>query len=160
MLTLIRCDDRLIHGQCMTVITKEYDIARIIVVDDTTANNPILKTVFTTAVPPSMSAKVYTVDEAVPEITAAREDNVKTLVLMKDPTVYNQLLEKMPDLPKTLNVGPMSSRKDTISVTKTIHLLPKEAEAVKELAAKGVDVYFQQVPAEHKVTWAEVADRF
>ena len=41
MLTLIRCDDRLIHGQCMTVIVKDYDIERILVVDDFTATNPI-----------------------------------------------------------------------------------------------------------------------
>lgn len=46
MLTLIRCDDRLIHGQCMTVIVKAYDIEEIIVVDNFTATNSVLKTVF------------------------------------------------------------------------------------------------------------------
>ena len=59
MLTLIRCDDRLIHGQCMTVIVKAYDIEEIIVVDNFTATNSVLKTVFRTAVPPHMKADAW-----------------------------------------------------------------------------------------------------
>ena len=58
MICLVRCDDRLIHGQCMTVIVKAYDIQEIIVVDEFTATNAILKTVFKTAVPPSMKADI------------------------------------------------------------------------------------------------------
>ena len=41
MIVLARCDDRLIHGQCMTVIVQEYDIRSIIIVDNETAENPI-----------------------------------------------------------------------------------------------------------------------
>ena len=71
MLTLIRCDDRLIHGQCMTVIVKAYDIEEIIVVDNFTATNSVLKTVFRTAVPPHMKADVFTVDDSLPKIKEA-----------------------------------------------------------------------------------------
>ena len=71
MIALVRCDDRLIHGQCMTVIVKAYDIKEIIVVDEFTATNAILKTVFKTAVPPSMKADVFTVPDALPKIKEA-----------------------------------------------------------------------------------------
>ena len=43
MISLVRCDDRLIHGQCMTVIVKAYDIQEIIVVDQFTATNAVLE---------------------------------------------------------------------------------------------------------------------
>lgn len=160
MLTLVRCDDRLIHGQCMMVITKEYDIERIIVVDDFTATNSILKMVFQTAVPPTMKANVYTVKEAVDEIRIAMKDTSRTLLLMKSPIVYKELREEMDDLPLELNVGPMSNRKGTIAATSTAHLLSEEADAVKALIAQGVHVYFRQVPSQKTVEWDEIKDKF
>ena len=43
MIVLIRCDDRLIHGQCMVRLTTHYKLAHIIVVEDKTAQTPILE---------------------------------------------------------------------------------------------------------------------
>lgn len=160
MLTLVRCDDRLIHGQCMTVITKEYDIQRILVVDDFTATNPILKTVFKTAVPSSMSADVFTVKDATKDIIEAMNNDVRTLLLMKSPIVYEELRKEVESLPLELNVGPMSNRKGTTPATPMAHLLPDEAEAIKQLVAQGVHVYFRQVPSQKTVEWDEIKSKF
>ena len=160
MLTLARCDDRLIHGQCMTVIIKEYDIQHILVVDDFTASNPILKTVFQTAVPSNMIANVYTVKDAVLPIQEAMTNNKKTLLLMKNPIVYEQLIEVITDLPRELNIGPMSNRKGAIAATPQAQLLPEEAEAIKHLTAQGIRVFFRQIPTQKAVEWEEVKDRF
>lgn len=104
MLTLVRCDDRLIHGQCMTVIIKEYDIERILVVDDFTAKNSILKTVFQKAMPPEIKGNVYTIKDSVQEITEAMNNNERTLLLMKSPIVYRDLRKEVANL----KVDPMS----------------------------------------------------
>lgn len=160
MLSLIRCDDRLIHGQCMTVIVKEFNIARIVVVDDMTAGNPVLKTVFQTAVPSSMSAGVYTMAEAVGQIEEAMQNDVRTMLLMKSPAVYQKMLEQIEQLPKELMIGPMSSRKGTVSVNRNTNLLPEESNAIKNLVEAGVHVFFQQVPSEKKIEWDEVKSKF
>ena len=155
MVVLVRCDDRLIHGQCMTVVVKGNHIERIIVVDDLTASNSILRSVFKAAVPADMKAGVYTVDEVAPLIEKAMGDDVRTLVLMKSPITYKRLLEKVPELPKELNVGPMSKRKGTTEVTPT-----DEAQAVKDVVDQGAHVFFQQVPSQPVVEWDDVKDRF
>ena len=160
MLTLVRCDDRLIHGQCMTVIVQEYNIGRILVVDDFTASNPILKTVFQTAVPSNMKGNVYTIQEAVPEIEGAMKDDSNTLLLMKSPEVFRDLRKAMDGLPAELNIGPMSSRKGTKEATPTAFLTPQEAEAIKDLSAEGVHVFFRQLPTHKAVEWEEIKDNF
>ncbi len=160
MITLVRCDDRLIHGQCMTVIVKAYDIEEIIVVDDFTATNSILKTVFKTAVPPTMKADVFTIQDSFEKIKEAKDNNVKTLVLMKSPIVYLELLKAMDDLPKELNVGPMTKRKGSISVHPAINLMPDEGAAVKEAVSMGAHVYFRQVPDQALIEWEDVKDKF
>ena len=153
MISLVRCDDRLIHGQCMTVIVKAYDIQEIIVVDQFTATNAVLKTVFKTAVPPSMKADVFTVPDALPKIREALDNNVRTMVLMKSPVVYVEL-------PKELNVGPMTKRKGSVAVHPAINLIAEEAEAVKEAVSMGAHVFFSQVPEQGRIEWDEVKDKF
>lgn len=160
MIVLVRCDDRLIHGQCMTVIVKEYDIKEIIVVDNFTATNAVLKTVFRSAVPSTMKADVFTVTDSIPKIKEALTNDVRTMVLMKSPLVYVELLKAMDDLPKELNVGPMTNRKGSTSITPAINLMPDEAEAVKEAVGMGAHVYFRQVPEQPLVEWEQVKDKF
>lgn len=160
MIALVRCDDRLIHGQCMTVIVKEYDIKTILVIDDMTASNPILKQVFAAAVPSNMKAEALTVEEAIPKVIAALTNDTRTMVLMKSPEVYCALLEKNPDLPKDLNIGPMSNRKGSIEVSLPIHLMPAEGAACARAAEQGVHVWFRQVPGQPIIEWDQVKDRF
>lgn len=160
MVILVRCDDRLIHGQFMTVITKEYKPNRVVVVDDVTAKNPILRIVFEKAVPDSMEGGVYTVEDSIPKIKESLEDSSRTIVLMKSPEVYVDLLKKFDGLPKTLNIGPMSSRSGTISVHPSINVLPEEGEAIKEAVELGAEVYFQQVPSQNRIEWEQVKNKF
>lgn len=160
MIILVRCDDRLIHGQFMTIITKEYKPDRVVVVDDVTASNSILRTVFEKAVPESMEGGVYTVEDSIEKIKTSMEDDSRTILLMKSPEVYLELLKRFDDLPKTLNIGPMSSRSGTISVHPSINVLPKEADAIKEAVDLGAEVYFQQVPSQNRIDWEDVKDKF
>ncbi|WWR16715.1 PTS sugar transporter subunit IIB [Lachnospiraceae bacterium JLR.KK008] len=160
MIALVRCDDRLIHGQCMTVIVKSYDIQEIIVVDDFTATNAVLKTVFKTAVPSNMKADVFTIQDSLPKIKEALTNDVRTMVLMKSPIVYVELLKAMDELPKELNVGPMTKRKGSIAVHPAINLIQSEGDAVKEAVSMGAHVYFRQVPEQALIEWDEVKDKF
>lgn len=160
MISLARCDDRLIHGQCMTVIVQQYDIRSIIVVDDETAADPVLRVVFETASTYIAPTAVYTIHEAIPKIREALRSAASVLLLMKSPETYRKLREEVPELPRELNVGPMSKRPGTISVTRAIHLLPKDAEAIRRMAETGVRVYFRQVPTEKTVEWVQVQEKF
>lgn len=160
MIVLVRCDDRLIHGQCMTVVVKNNDIKEIIVVDDFTATNPILKKVFETAVPSTMKASVWTTKDAEGKIKEALTNDVRTLLLMKNPKVYLELLKMIPELPKELNVGPMTKRDGSIEIQHSIFLMPDEGAAVREAADMGAHIYFQQVPEQARIEWDTVKNKF
>ncbi len=159
MLKLMRCDDRLIHGQCTTVLVQEHNIRAIVVVDDEAANNPILRTVYETAAS-GIPTTVCTVAKAEEKVRMAMESPTATLLLVKQPQSCLALMNKVEGLPQQLNIGPMSKRPGTVAATRTIHLLPEEAHAIEELTQKGVRVYFQQVPTEKAVEWSEVRAKF
>ena len=69
MITFIRVDDRLIHGQCQTKIIPMNKINRVIGVDDNTANNPMLKRIFEMAAPSGVRVTVHTFEDALTPIS-------------------------------------------------------------------------------------------
>lgn len=150
-ISLLRTDDRLIHGQLMYRIVQNYKIDNIILIDDVAANNSSLKRVYKLSVPAGVNIEVETVEKAADQIKAAQADDSKTLILFRYPKIAKLLFEDDElDLPQFLNVGPMSSREDTKRITFFSNLLNEEIEELQFLIDKGVDVYFQQVPGEKK----------
>lgn len=160
MINLIRCDERLIHGQCMQFIITDNAITRIIVVDDATANNSFLRSIFTNAVPANITANVYTLDEAIAVIEEHKINNVKTLLLMKNPRTLIKLRDNLEDLPNELNIGPQMA-KNGIKCTEFATLHPEDIEACKQLTSDGVRVYFNAIGANGKTTeWESVVSKF
>ena len=159
MICLVRTDERLIHGQCMQFIVSDYQIRRIIVVDDMTATNPILKSIFQTAVPKTITANVYTVAESINVIEEAKTDDVITLLLMKNPRTYLKLIDQIKDLPMSLNIGPQMA-KNGIKCVDYATLHPEDIEACKQLTEKNVRVYFNSIGASgHVVEWKSIASK-
>lgn len=159
MICLIRCDERLIHGQCMQFIVSDYAIKDIIVVDDVTAANPVLKTIFSTAVPPTIHAEVYTVKEAIAKIEEAKTNTVNTLLLMKHPRTLLAIMDEVEGLPSELNIGPQMARSGVKCVDfATLH--PQDVDACKQLSDRGVHVFFNSIGASGAVTeWSSIVSK-
>lgn len=155
-ITILRCDDRLIHGQCIVKVLNDYKIDHIILVDPFTASNPVMSNIYKMSVPPTVKLEAHDVDTAVAAVEAAAESGDSTLVLVKDPVVALKLQKKTDKLPKALNIGPMSNRKDTTKATFFSFLLDREKDACDALTDMGVRVYFQQVPGDKEIEWNDV----
>lgn len=162
MIQLIRSDERLIHGQCMTQIVRTYDIQEIIVIDDATAENKLLKRIFTMAVPKNMKAQVFTFNDSVAKVEEALTNSVKTLVLMKTPVLMVQLLQKIPGLNKELNIASLSQRKNIglcVEIVPATYFTVEEFNAVEQLTEAGVRVWLQMIPNSTRTEWTEIRER-
>lgn len=157
-IVLLRCDDRLIHGQCIVRVLNDYKVNSIILVDAFTAANPIMKNVYKMSVPSTVELSLVdpASEKATELIERAAMDESSTLVLMKDPIVALDLQRRTDSLPKSFDIGPMSNRAGTRKVTYFSFLLPAEEQACDDLSEFGVRVFFQQVPGEKEVEWLEV----
>lgn len=155
MISLVRCDDRLIHGQIMTRIVQHFFIKRIIAVDDFTASNPVLKSIFEKAVPPGMTAHVTSFDHSYELISKAQNDNVNTLILFRTPLMAERLFNRHEKLSDSLMIGPVASKPNSKSYNFGSYLNEEEAQAVENLVSNGIEVYFQVVPGEKRTEWTE-----
>ena len=159
MIKLVRCDDRMIHGQCIVRILGDFHIKRIIGVDDFTAGNAMLKKIYQMATPPQITSGIYTAEEAVGEIRQHIGDSENTLVLFKNPLTALILFRAVNDIPKELNIGPVSNRKNTRKATMYAYLTDEEVMALDEMASMGIRVYFNQINDQNTEEWENVKAR-
>jgi len=156
MINLIRCDDRLIHGQCMTRLVPHYKIKHILVIDEFTATNPVMRMVFEKVAMPGMKNDVFTLDTAIETIKTAVTNDVSTMIVFRFPLIAKDLFEKIENLPKSLMVGPVQKRDDALTVQNGTYCTKEELLMFDELAKAGVDVFFQVVPDMKRLDWDEV----
>jgi mannose/fructose/N-acetylgalactosamine-specific phosphotransferase system component IIB len=160
MIRLVRCDDRLIHGQCIVRVITDFNIEKILIIDDFVACNQTLKSIFMLAVPPQIKANILKSDEASAVIYKYLNNDDKVMILLKSPEVALKLFDMIPELKKELNIGPMSNRKQTTKATSYAYLLENEAAAIRTLAKMGVRVYFNQVLGQKVIEWKEIESEF
>ena len=160
MITLLRCDDRLIHGQCMNMIVRKHFIKDIIVVDDYTANNAIMKRIFQAAVPKGMTATAVTFEDSIALIKQAMTNDVNTLVLMRLPSIMLEIFKIIPDLPKDFNIANVVAKNATVDPVFYAHFNDVEINAVKEMDAMGVHIWFNLIPDKPTTEWKDIKSKF
>ena len=161
MIKLVRCDDRLIHGQCVTQVVPMYGIKYIIAIDKGTAENSLLKKIFMQAAPPGVKAIPATYEDAVTLIREAVSTDVPTLLLIRVPDLYKKLLEEIPELPKDLNIASVpKGKEECVEVNTGTYLTPAQIGSCKRMAANGVHIWIQRIFSQPTVEWDKIQNKF
>ena len=162
MIKLMRCDDRLIHGQCVTKIVPVYGIKAIICVDDPTASNATLKKIFMMASPKGVKTTPVTFQQALPMLREALTNSVPTLVIFRVPDMMERLLNEIPELPKDLNVAsvPFVAKTGGTEIGPGVYFTDQQLESVKRMAASGVRIWLQKTPDQAVVEWSSIQHKF
>jgi PTS system mannose-specific IIB component len=145
-INLARVDDRLIHGQVMTKWSKGLGTNALFVIDNPTAKDSFMKDIFMmSAANSGMTIKVFSTDEAVEYWTKDNFEKYKAILLFKNIATVKEVIDK--GLPiKRLNIGGIAKTKDAKFVISSVGLKPADAELLKEIESKEVEVFFQTVP--------------
>ncbi len=144
----IRIDDRLIHGQVATRWTAETKATRILIPNDEVAINEIQKQVLRMAAPSGVNTSIINVKTAAENILANKYGSQRVLIVAKSPVDILRLMDLGLAI-KTINVGNMAKRENTIQIKKSISITAEEKQAFMELIKRGVHVTAQMVPDEH-----------
>ncbi|AYW47270.1 PTS mannose transporter subunit IIAB [Tetragenococcus osmophilus] len=149
MIVSIRIDERLIHGQVATMWTNHLKADRIIVIDDEIVHDEMEKDVLKMAKPSSCKLSILTTRGAANRINAGKYENERVFILVKNPTTLVALLKNNLDLIE-VNVGNMSSKKDSKQITKSISLTEEDIEKFEVLNKRHVELFAQMTPNDEK----------
>lgn len=147
--TVVRIDDRLIHGQIITKWVKEAQAKKIVVVDDKAAKDKTQQMILKLAVPSGITLDVLTKEDAVKKLDADKT-NVKALMIIRNPKEANEFVE-LGFNPEKIIVGNISNSKSEVGRTKLLDYIfvePTDVEALKSLAEKGIKLEVKAIPEE------------
>lgn len=161
MIKLARCDDRLIHGQCITQVVPMYGITQIIAIDKATAENPMLKKIFMNAAPAGVKAVPFTYEEALPRIQKVVASPNPTLLLIRTPDVYEKLLADVPELPKELNVACVPKGDIPCKeVSPGTYFTDEVIASCNRMDDAGVRIWIQRIISDPITEWHSVRGKF
>ncbi len=156
MISLIRIDDRLIHGQVMTVWVRHFSATHILVVDDVTAADLFSRQVMQLAMPRGMALTISPLATAPGQLRDAAEDASRTLVLLRSVDAAVQLHSHFPY--QALNVGGIGMTHGRKLLWRSIAASPEEVALLSGLQQAGVDVYLQMIPADQRYSLTSALD--
>ncbi|AJH01655.1 PTS mannose transporter subunit IID [Clostridium beijerinckii] len=145
-----RIDDRLIHGQVATAWSKITNATKIIVVDDSVAQDSFMQMVLKSAAPSSIKVEILGIDDAI-KVINKDDDGERVFILVKTPMTVLSLVKGGVGI-KNLNLGGMGARQGRKQLYKNISVSDEEREAFRELMRCGVNVFMQIVPDAKQIT--------
>lgn len=155
MITQIRVDDRLIHGQVAVVWTKELNAPLLVVANDEAAKNTVMQMTLKMAVPSGTKLLIRSVEDAIDVFNDPRGKDKRIFVIVNCVEDANKIAQNVQDI-EAVNVAntgrfDKSDPKEKIMLFPSVQLNPKEFEAAKELAQLDrVESYNQVLPTNQK----------
>lgn len=159
MISMVRIDDRLIHGQVAFVWTKHLGVNRIVVANDSIAKNDIQKMSLKMAAPDTVKCSILSVDAAADILNDPRSKELKILVVVNNPKDARILVNKVKDIPyiNISNYGRLTN--DLASkrkITDTVYVTDEDVEEFNKIFKDGKKVEYQVVPTDSKKSMEEL----
>lgn len=158
VIRLVRVDNRLIHGQVATGWISKSGAGKIVVVDDRSATNELMRDVLELATPPGIHLDVFTVAQAVEEWKKDQFGAGSVMVIFKSiPAAYEARKAGFDFV--ELQIGGTANGAGRKVIEGAISLNAAEYEMLQQMSANGVDVTLQQTVQTKITAWRDAAKR-
>ncbi len=154
-LSLVRIDQRLIHGQVMAMWSKEYPIDHILVIDDPLSKDPFMKKIYGMAVPSSIKVYMLSVDDAVRRWKDNQLGSGNYLVLIRDTETALRAWKSGFGIQK-LQIGNLEAGPASVIIHRNSRLSKEHLPNLIQMLEGGIDIYIQSQPAEGIVSLDEL----
>lgn len=148
MISFVRIDDRMIHGQTVTRWALERPCDGIIAVNDAAATNPVLKAAYKGAAP-DKKIFIWTMDHFKEVSQKVLKSDTRYFLITKNPLDMKKILVDLGFVPsdvKTVIVGPCNDRPGTVKLGNNQSITAEEAQAFEDMTKAGYDVQFSLLP--------------
>lgn len=144
-LSLVRIDDRLIHGQVVLGWARYLEPDRIVVANDRIAANPRERRILSLGVPMDIKVSFLTLEATTVELLNNLFKNEAVIMLFESVEDVVSVVEKGVQLP-VVNVGGLHFREGAEEVLPYVYLTAEDRRLMRELVKRGVTLRAQDIP--------------
>ena len=157
--TLLRIDDRLVHGQVVEGWLKSLRITHLVVASDLVAADETQKALYLLAVPQGIQLSCLTLADAAQAWKDGRWSRDRVLMLASSPEEALELVNAGAPV-ESINVGGLHFREGRVQVLKAISLDDRDVDSLKALSSRGVILEARPLPLDEPVNLAPYIDRW
>ena len=154
MITLLRVDHRLLHGQVAFSWTQYVGADCILIANDNVPEDELRKTTIKLAKPPSVKLVIKNINDAIESIKSGVTDKYHLFIVVESVNDAWRIASAVEGI-KSINLGGIKAKAGSKNISKAINLLPEEIEQLQQLVGKGVEVEIRQVPNDRKQRFAQ-----
>jgi fructoselysine/glucoselysine PTS system EIIB component len=157
MISLLRIDDRLIHGQVAYGWTASLGVNVFLVVNDEAQNDQMKSMALNLAKPNDVKLYIRGVKESgeiVQKFAASQKSNV--LVLVKNTNDALALVKSSDGVIKEINVGGLRYSEGKRKLTDLVAVDDQDIANLKEMDELGVELEFRMLPRDKKKSLKEM----
>lgn len=144
-LSLVRIDDRLIHGQVVLGWSRALKPDRIVVANDRIANAGWERKFLTASVPPHIKVSFLTIEETTVELLNNLFMNEAVLMLFESVKDVYALVKKGVRL-EQVNIGGLHYRQGAEELLPYVFVTEEDRRLLRELVKSGVTLLAQDIP--------------
>jgi mannose/fructose/N-acetylgalactosamine-specific phosphotransferase system component IIB len=157
LITHVRIDSRLIHGQVVEGWLPVLKVGRVVVADDEAAESALMRAAMAMAVPPGIEVDISPLQDV--PFAKLQADKVRTLVLLRDIPAFLRA-RSLGLSARHLNLGNLHHGVGRRPVSASVYLSAEELGQLRTLDAGGVELEARGVPADRPILFPEMAERF
>lgn len=146
----VRVDERLIHGQVLVKWLKKRRCERVIIIDDTIQENPILKSVMQKSLPKGIRLDILGLTEGA-EFLKEQTLEDAPLLLVREIAVLKKM-EECGILFREINIARIPEWDGKDKICDKVYMDKEEIQIVRHFLEQGSQVYVQMVP-DSEVIW-------
>lgn len=152
MISLLRVDDRLIHGQVAVVWSHYLGVNRIIVANDEILDNKVQVMALKMSVPDGIKPFFVSVDQGIQLMNNPKSAKLKIMVVVNKPQDALKIAQNVSDIPM-INLGNygrvgsenMQGKKQ---LSKNLFITEDDEKVLRELLATNIKINVQPVPSD------------
>lgn len=151
MISLLRIDDRLLHGQVAYGWTSSLGANVILIVNDDAKSDPVKVMTMNMAKPPNVKLYIRGIEESgeiVQKFSESQKSNV--LVVVKDIKDAYQLIQASGGVIESVNVGGLRYEEGKRKLTDLIAVDEQDIAILKNLQQMGVSLDFRMLPRDRQ----------
>jgi N-acetylgalactosamine PTS system EIIB component len=160
VISLVRVDNRLLHGQILEAWVPRLGADQVVVADDAAAASDLAKAAMTLCVPPELPVRILPLEKV--DFATLAKPGPKILVLVRDVAgvVRARATGLVPSIAPRVNLGNIHFGPGRRQVTPSVFLTADELGALLDLARAGFAVEARAIPAEPPTGLDELERRY
>lgn len=158
-ISLLRIDDRLIHGQVATSWVKAVKCDAIFAVNDAVTNDTLRKTLLLQVAPPDIKTYILSVEKALAVYHNPKYADTKVLMLVTNPVDIVRLVDGGMKI-STVNVGGMTFKDGNKLISSAVAIGKPDLSAFKKLRDLGIELEIRKLASHPKEDLAPKLDGF